>query len=56
MVCSLTGGHFHGLREPQRGMMTFWEILTARRPNLLIGGYTAYDGVYADLESILSVW
>ena len=24
--------------------------------NLLIGGYTAYDGVYADLQSILSIW
>ena len=23
MVCSLTGGHFHALREPQRGMTTF---------------------------------
>jgi Bacterial Ig-like domain (group 3)/Right handed beta helix region len=24
--------------------------------NLLIGGYTSYDAVYADLESILSIW
>jgi Ca2+-binding RTX toxin-like protein len=24
--------------------------------NLLIGGYTAYDTVYADLESILNIW
>jgi len=24
--------------------------------NLLIGGYTAYDSVYADLESILGIW
>ena len=24
--------------------------------NLLIGGYTAYDAVFADLESILSIW
>jgi acrosin len=24
--------------------------------NLLIGGYTAYDAVYADLQSIMSIW
>ncbi len=35
MVCSLTGGHFHGLREPQRGVMTFRDQISTGRVSVL---------------------